>query len=173
MIAMASFTYLTAEPGGASGAASDMATTRLQQRNSLFFGLIVRCVTPGLVGNFAIAVGLVLHAGCWCSLISPASLGRSWIRSAGTGKGSTSGSSPGARRPMPWPWWLHPRSLRRGGPHADSGRGEHGVGSGGELRIRVPDQVGEPVTGLLELAGEVAGELGGPAARGCAVIPGR
>src|SRR5690349_17489627 len=28
MIAIASFTYLTAEPGGASGAASDMATTR-------------------------------------------------------------------------------------------------------------------------------------------------
>jgi len=31
-------------------------------------------------------------------LISPASLGWSWIRSARTGRGTTSGSSPGARR---------------------------------------------------------------------------
>jgi hypothetical protein len=63
---------------------------------------------PELVENSAIAVELVFHADCWYSLISPASLGRSWIRSAGTGKGSTAGSSPGARRPMPWPWWLRP-----------------------------------------------------------------
>ena len=61
-----------------------------------------------LVENSAIAVDLVFHADCWYSLISPASLGRSWIRSVRTGKGSTSGSSPGARRPMPWPWWLRP-----------------------------------------------------------------
>ena len=61
-----------------------------------------------LVENSNIAVDLVFHAGCWYSLISPASLGRSWIRSVRMGKGSTSGSSPGARRPMPWPWWLRP-----------------------------------------------------------------
>jgi hypothetical protein len=58
---------------------------------------------PVLVENSAIAVDLVFHAGCWYSLISPASLGRSWIRSARTGRGTTSGSSPGARRRMPWP----------------------------------------------------------------------
>src|SRR5579863_4034195 len=58
--------------------------------------------------NPAVAVDLVFHAGCWYSLISPASLGRSWIRSIGTGKGSTSGLSSGVRRPTPWPWWLRP-----------------------------------------------------------------
>src|SRR5882762_5841215 len=59
--------------------------------------------SPVLVENSAIAVDLVFHADCWYSLISPASLGRSWIRSARTGRGTASGSSPGARRPMPWP----------------------------------------------------------------------
>src|SRR5579859_6973010 len=61
-----------------------------------------------LVENLAVAVDLVFHAGCWYSLISPASLGRSWIRLIGTGKGSTSGMSSGVRRPMPWRWWLRP-----------------------------------------------------------------
>jgi hypothetical protein len=61
---------------------------------------------------------------------------------------------------------VHPRRLRRGGQHVDSDRGGHGVGSGGELRIPVPDQAGDPVTGLLALTGEVAGELGGPFAGG-------
>ena len=61
---------------------------------------------------------------------------------------------------------IHPRSLRRGGQHADSDRAEHGVEGGGELRIPIPDQVGEPVTGFFELTGEVADELDGPAARG-------
>jgi hypothetical protein len=37
---------------------------------------------------------------------------------------------------------------------------------GGELRVPVPDQVSEPVTALLELNGEVAGEPGGPLPRG-------
>jgi hypothetical protein len=57
--------------------------------------------TPVLVENSTIAVDLVFHAGCWYSLMSPASLGRSWIRSVLPGKGSTSGSSFGARRAMP------------------------------------------------------------------------
>jgi hypothetical protein len=65
-------------------------------------------ILPVLVENCAIAVELVFHAGCWYSVISPASLGRGWIGSVGTGKGSTAGSSPGARRPVPWPWWLRP-----------------------------------------------------------------
>ncbi len=68
-------------------------------------GWLVRRVLAGrialLVENSAIAVDLVFHAGCWYSLMSPASLGRSWIRSVRTGKGSTSGSSFGARRAMP------------------------------------------------------------------------
>ena len=42
---------------------------------------------PVLAGNFAIAVGLVFHAGCCYSLISPASLSRSRIRPAGDGEG--------------------------------------------------------------------------------------
>jgi hypothetical protein len=35
----------------------------------------------------------------------------------------------------------------------------------GELRIPVPDQVGEPARCLFQSAGEIAGELGGPLAR--------
>jgi hypothetical protein len=42
---------------------------------------------PVLVENPAVAVDLVFHAGCRYSLISPASLGRSWIWSIRTGKG--------------------------------------------------------------------------------------
>jgi hypothetical protein len=61
---------------------------------------------------------------------------------------------------------VHPGNLRSGGQHADTDRGEHGVEGSGELRVPVPDQVSEPVTGLLELTGEVTGELGGPVARG-------
>jgi hypothetical protein len=41
------------------------------------------------------------------------------------------------------------------------------------LASRSPDQVGERVTGLLELADEVAREPSGPLARGCAVVPSR
>jgi hypothetical protein len=59
---------------------------------------------PVLVDNAATAVDLVFHAERWYSLISPASLGRSWIWSVRAGKGSTSGSSSGARSIMPWPW---------------------------------------------------------------------
>jgi hypothetical protein len=68
---------------------------------------------------------------------------------------------------------VHPRGLRRGGPPADCDRGGHGAEGGGELCVPVPDQVSEPVTGLLELAGEVAGELGRPAARGMRRDPGQ
>ena len=56
--------------------------------------------------------------------------------------------------------------LRCGGQHADTDRAEHGVEGGGELRVPVPDQVSEPVTGLLKLTGEIAGELGRPLACG-------
>jgi hypothetical protein len=63
---------------------------------------------PVLVDNAATAVDLVFHAERWYYLISPASLGRSWIWSVRAGKGSTSGSSSGARSIMPWPWWLRP-----------------------------------------------------------------
>jgi hypothetical protein len=42
MIAMASFTCLTAEPGRASRSATDMATHALQQRD----GLLLGCVFP-------------------------------------------------------------------------------------------------------------------------------
>jgi len=56
--------------------------------------------------------------------------------------------------------------MRCGGQHADTDRAEHGVEGGGELRVSVPDQVSEPVTGLLELTGEIAGELGRPLACG-------
>jgi hypothetical protein len=45
---------------------------------------------PVLVENSAIAVDLVFHADYWYSLISPASLGRSWIRSARTVWGARS-----------------------------------------------------------------------------------
>src|SRR6185437_8981885 len=67
----------------------------------------------------------------------------------------------------------HPRGLRRGGQHGDAGRGEHCAEGGGELRVPVPDQVSEPVTGLIELTGEVAGELAGPLARGVCRDPGQ
>ena len=56
--------------------------------------------------------------------------------------------------------------LRCGGQHADTDRAEYGVEGGGELRVPVPDQVSEPVTGLLKLTGEIAGELGRPLACG-------
>ena len=41
-------------------------------------------------------------------------------------------------------------------------RGKDGIERGGELRIPVPDQVGEPAPGLCQFAGEVSGELCGP-----------
>jgi len=44
-------------------------------------------------GNSVTDAHLVLHAACWYSLISPASLARRWIRAAGTGEAMTSGSS--------------------------------------------------------------------------------
>ena len=47
--------------------------------------------------------GLGFHAACRYSLISPASLARRWIRAGGMRKAMTSGSSSGARRPMPSP----------------------------------------------------------------------
>jgi hypothetical protein len=162
---------------------------------------------PVLVENSAVAVDLMFHAGCWYSLMSPASLGRSWVRSVRPEKGRTSGSSfgaqgravtlvaasgvvvrnvlgedrvqvalPGDQHPVSafgadraheaFCVGVHPRGLRRGRQHAGSNRVEHGVEGGGEPRVPVPDQVGEPMTGLLELTGEVADKLGGPPARG-------
>ena len=63
---------------------------------------------PVLVENSATSAGLGFHAAGRYSLISPASLVLRWIRVAGTGKAMTSGSSSGARRFIPSPWWLRP-----------------------------------------------------------------
>ena len=63
---------------------------------------------PVMVENPATGAGLGFYAACWYSLISPASRALRWIRAAGTGKVMRSGSSSGARRPMPSPWWLRP-----------------------------------------------------------------
>ena len=68
---------------------------------------------------------------------------------------------------------FHPTGLRRGRQHADSGRAGHGAGRSGELRVPVPDQAGEPVAGLFELADEVAGELSSPVARRARRDPGQ
>ena len=65
-------------------------------------------LVPVLVENSATSGDLVFHAACPYSLISPASLVRRWIRVAGPGKALTFGASSGARRSMPWPWWLRP-----------------------------------------------------------------
>ena len=64
--------------------------------------------TDVLVENSATSAGLGFHAAGRYSLISPASLVLRWIRVAGTGKAMRSGSSSGARRFMPSPWWLRP-----------------------------------------------------------------
>ena len=40
----------------------------------------------------------------------------------------------------------------------------HGVERCGEFCVPVPDQVGEPAPGLLQVAGQVPRELGGPLA---------
>jgi hypothetical protein len=69
---------------------------------------LVVTAPPVLVENSATSAGLVFHAACRYSLISPASLARRSTRAAGTGKTMTPGASFGARRPMPWPWWLRP-----------------------------------------------------------------
>jgi hypothetical protein len=61
-----------------------------------------------MVENPATGAGLGFYAACRYSLISPASRALRWIRAAGTGKVMRSGSSSGARRPMPSPWWLRP-----------------------------------------------------------------
>jgi hypothetical protein len=60
---------------------------------------------------------------------------------------------------------VHSGRLWRDGQRCDPDRGERGVERVGELGIAVPDQLGEPAPGLCQLAGEVAGELGGPLAR--------
>jgi YD repeat-containing protein len=78
----------------------DQATTTYAYDQA---GQLATTTAPVLVENSATAVDLVFHVGCWYSLISPASLGRSWNRSARVGKGRMPGSSSGARRPMPWP----------------------------------------------------------------------
>jgi 23S rRNA A1618 N6-methylase RlmF len=82
-----------------SGAADPIPVRAAYVRERL--AAILASNDPVLIENSAIAVDLVFHAGCWYSLMSPASLGRSWIRSVRTGKGSTSGSSFGARKAMP------------------------------------------------------------------------
>jgi len=61
-----------------------------------------------MVENSATGAGLGFHAACRYSLMSPASRARRWIWAAGTGKAMRSGSSSGARRFMPLPWWLRP-----------------------------------------------------------------
>src|SRR5258706_10549275 len=57
---------------------------------------------------------------------------------------------------------VYPGRLRRGGHNVDAGEGEHGVEGGGELRVAVPDQVGESAPGLLQVRGQVSGLLDGP-----------
>jgi hypothetical protein len=66
------------------------------------------CGLPLLVENSGTSTGLGFHDACRYSLMSPASLARRRIWVAGTGKAMTSGSSSGARKPMPSPWWLRP-----------------------------------------------------------------
>jgi hypothetical protein len=61
---------------------------------------------------------------------------------------------------------VHPRSLWRTPDDLDADSGEHGVEGVGELRVAVPDQVGEAVPGVLKTSGQFAGELGGPGGGG-------
>jgi len=61
---------------------------------------------------------------------------------------------------------VHPRGLWRGLDDLDADRTKHGVEGVGELRVAVPDQVGEAVPGVFEGPRQFAGELGGPGGGG-------
>lgn len=63
---------------------------------------------PVVVENSATGRDLQVQAACQYSWMRPPRTVRRWIRSFGTGNAITFGSSFGARRPMPWPWWLRP-----------------------------------------------------------------
>ncbi|QUQ65295.1 hypothetical protein JJ691_30180 [Kutzneria sp. CA-103260] len=61
---------------------------------------------------------------------------------------------------------VHPRCLRCSEDHVDADRGEPRVEGCGEFGVPVADQVGEPVSGVFKICGEVAGELGCPGSGG-------
>ena len=59
---------------------------------------------------------------------------------------------------------VHCWRLRRAHHDLHANRVEHRVECGGELRVPIPDQVGDTTPGLFGLVGEVAGQLGRPRA---------
>jgi hypothetical protein len=56
---------------------------------------------------------------------------------------------------------VHPLRLRRGRYHLDPASGKDRVERGGELGVPVPDQVGELASGVGQVGGQLAGQLGG------------
>ncbi len=57
---------------------------------------------------------------------------------------------------------VHSRCLRCGLHDLDSGGGEDCVEGGGGAAVAVANQMGESLAGVLEVEGELVGELGGP-----------
>jgi hypothetical protein len=57
---------------------------------------------------------------------------------------------------------VHPRRLWRREHYANADRGEHRVEGRSELGVPLADQVGEPVSGLFKICGEIARQLGCP-----------
>ncbi|GAA3792429.1 hypothetical protein GCM10022206_35160 [Streptomyces chiangmaiensis] len=58
--------------------------------------------------------------------------------------------------------WVAAGAAWKGFGHGDALAGEDGVEGGGELRVPVPDEVGEVGGAVAELPQELAGLLGGP-----------